>query len=80
MTRGLEVGSRWHNQDWFPEYAASLGLAYVQGESLAEALPHLEQAVAQETAMGGGHRAVGLTALSHGYLLTGPSGGSADAG
>jgi len=71
LERGLDVCRRWHNLDWFPEYAASLGLAYALGERLAEALPLLEQAVVQETTMGGGHRAIGLTALSHGYLLAG---------
>jgi tetratricopeptide (TPR) repeat protein len=71
LERGLDVCRRWHNLDWFPEYAASLGLAYAQVGRLAEALPLLEQALAQETTMGGGHRAIGLTALSHGYLLAG---------
>ena len=71
LERGLDVCRRWHNLDWFPEYAASLGLAYAQGGRLAEALPLLEQALAQETTMGGGHRAIGLMALSHGYLLAG---------
>jgi tetratricopeptide (TPR) repeat protein len=71
LERGLTLCRRWHNWDWFPEYAASLGLAYAQGGRLAEALPLLEQAVAQEASMGGGHRAIGLTALSHGYLLAG---------
>jgi DNA-binding winged helix-turn-helix (wHTH) protein/tetratricopeptide (TPR) repeat protein len=71
LERGLALCHRWHNLDWFPEYAASLGLAYAQGGRLAEALPLLEQAVAQEATMGGGHRAIGLTALSHGYLLAG---------
>jgi tetratricopeptide (TPR) repeat protein len=71
LERGLDICRRWHNLDWFPEYAASLGLAYAQGGRLAEALPLLEQAVAQEATMGGGHRAIGLTALSHGYWLAG---------
>jgi tetratricopeptide (TPR) repeat protein len=71
LKRGLDICRRWHNLDWFPEYAASLGLAYAQVGRLAEALPPLEQAVAQEATMGGGHRALGLTALSHGYLLAG---------
>jgi tetratricopeptide (TPR) repeat protein len=69
LERGLDICRRWHNLDWFPEYAASLGLVYAQGGRLAEALPLLEQAVAQETGMGGGHRAIGLMALSQGYLL-----------
>jgi tetratricopeptide (TPR) repeat protein len=71
LERGLDICRRWHNLDWFPEYAASLGLAYAQVGRLGEALPLLEQAVAQETTMGGGHCAIGLTALSHGYLLAG---------
>jgi DNA-binding winged helix-turn-helix (wHTH) protein/tetratricopeptide (TPR) repeat protein len=71
LERGLDICRRWHNLDWFPEYAASLGLAYALVGRLAEALPLLEQAVAQEITMGGGHSAVGLTALSHGYLLAG---------
>ena len=71
LERGLDICRRWHNLDWFPEYAASLGLAYAQVGRLAEALPLLEQAVVQEATMGGGHRAIGLTALSHGYWLAG---------
>jgi tetratricopeptide (TPR) repeat protein len=71
LERGLAICRRWHNWDWFPEYAASLGLAYAQGGHLAEALPLLGQAVAQEATMGGGHGAIGLTALSHGLLLAG---------
>ena len=71
LERGLDICRRWHNLDWFPEYAAALGLAYAQVGRLAEALPLLEQAVVQEATMGGGHRAIGLTALSHGYLLAG---------
>jgi tetratricopeptide (TPR) repeat protein len=71
LERGLDICRRWHNLDWFPEYAASLGLAYAQVGRLAKALPLLEQAVVQEVTMGGGHCAIGLTALSHGYLLAG---------
>jgi tetratricopeptide (TPR) repeat protein len=71
LERGLAICRRWHNRDWYPEYAASLGLAYAQGGHLAEALPLLGQAVAQEATMGGGHGAIGLTALSHGLLLAG---------
>jgi tetratricopeptide (TPR) repeat protein len=71
LERGLALCRRWHNLDWFPECAASLGLAYALAGRLAEALPLLEQAVAQEATMGGGHGAIGLTALSHGYLLAG---------
>jgi tetratricopeptide (TPR) repeat protein len=71
LARGLDLCRRWHNLDWFPECAGSLGLAYALTGRLADALPLLEQAVKQEATMGGGNGAVFLTRLSHGYLVAG---------
>jgi tetratricopeptide (TPR) repeat protein len=71
LERGLSLCRRWHNAEWFPEFAASLGLAYALVGRHAEALPMLEQAVEQETAAGGGHVSIWLTELSQGYLLVG---------
>jgi tetratricopeptide (TPR) repeat protein len=71
LARDLDLCRRWHNLDWLPECAGSLGLAYALTGRLADALPLLEQAVEQEAAMGGGNGAVFLTRLSHGYLLAG---------
>ena len=71
LARGLDLCRRWHNLDWLPECAGSLGLAYALTGRLADALPLLEQAVEQEATMGGGNGAVYLTRLSHGYLCAG---------
>ena len=71
LERGLDLCRRWHNVEWFPEFAASLGLAYGLVGRHAEALPLLEQAVEQETSLGGGHASIWLTELSQGYLLAG---------
>jgi tetratricopeptide (TPR) repeat protein len=71
LEQSLHDCQRWQNLDWLPECAASLGLAYALAGRLTEALPLLEQAVAQETAMGGGHVSIWLPALSQAYLLAG---------
>ena len=71
LERGLGLCRRWRNLEWFPEFAASLGLAYALVGRHAEALPLLEEAVEQEATMGGGHASVWFTELSQGYLLAG---------
>jgi tetratricopeptide (TPR) repeat protein len=49
---GLELCRVWSIQDWFPLIASTLGAAYAQSGHVAEALPLLEEAVEQATAMG----------------------------
>jgi tetratricopeptide (TPR) repeat protein len=71
LERSLDLCRRWHNLDWFPECAASLGLAYALAGRFAEALALLEQAVEQEVSMEGGHVSISLPELSQGYLLAG---------
>jgi DNA-binding winged helix-turn-helix (wHTH) protein/tetratricopeptide (TPR) repeat protein len=71
LEQGLELCRRWHNLDWLPECAASLGLAYALAGYLDDALPLLEQAMEQEAMMGGGYGALRSTELSQGYLLAG---------
>ena len=49
---GLELCRVWSIQDWFPLIASTLGAAYAQSGHVAEALPLLDEAVEQATAMG----------------------------
>jgi class 3 adenylate cyclase/tetratricopeptide (TPR) repeat protein len=49
---GLELCRVWNIRDWFPLIAATLGAAYALAGRVTEALPLLEQAVEQATAMG----------------------------
>jgi tetratricopeptide (TPR) repeat protein len=49
---GLELCRTWNIRDWFPLIAATLGAAYALAGRVTEALPLLEQAVDQATAMG----------------------------
>ena len=57
---------------WFPTVAAALGYAYTLSGRIPEALPLLQQAVAQDTSRGlsAGH-ARRVAYLSEAYLLTG---------
>src|SRR5262249_36986057 len=47
LEQGFDLCRRWHNLDWFPECAASLGLAYALSGRPADAFSLLEQAVEQ---------------------------------
>jgi hypothetical protein len=71
LEHGLDLCRRWHNLDWFPECATSLGLAYSLAGRLADASPLLEQVGAQEPTMTGGSRAIYCTKLGQSYLLAG---------
>ncbi|HEU5319796.1 MAG TPA: tetratricopeptide repeat protein, partial [Methylomirabilota bacterium] len=72
LTRSLELCRVWSIRLWLPRCAADLGSALALSGRVAEALPLLEQAVAQEDAMHtrGGH-ALWVALLSEGYSLAG---------
>jgi tetratricopeptide (TPR) repeat protein len=52
--RGLAVCQRYDLRDWHLELAASMWYAYALVGGLSEAVPLLEQAIRQYTAMRGG--------------------------
>ena len=57
---------------WFPSLAAALGYAYTLSERVSEALPLLQQAVAQDTSRGiAANHARRVANLSEAYLLAG---------
>jgi tetratricopeptide (TPR) repeat protein len=57
---------------WFPSVAAALGYAYTLSERVIEALPLLQQAVAQDTSRGiGANHARRVAYLSEAYVLAG---------
>jgi tetratricopeptide (TPR) repeat protein len=72
LERGLGLCQVANILTWFPTVAASLGYAYTLVGRVAEALPLLKQAAAQDTSRGisAGH-ARWVTYLSEAYLLTG---------
>jgi DNA-binding NtrC family response regulator/tetratricopeptide (TPR) repeat protein len=72
LERSMELCQVWQNQFSFPHIASPLGVAYALSGRVAEALPLLEQAVAQAASMGFmPFISRGLAALSEGYLLAG---------
>jgi tetratricopeptide (TPR) repeat protein len=68
LARGLAHCQTWHIQSWLHTVAGNLGHAYALSGRVAEALPLLEQAVAEGS--GGGH-AMWTARLSEAYLLAG---------
>jgi tetratricopeptide (TPR) repeat protein len=72
LERGLGICQAANIQLFVPAIASNLGAAYALDKRLSEALPLLEQAVAQATAMGRLSRLSFWTVqLSRGYLLAG---------
>jgi len=72
LERGLGICQAANIQLLVPFVASELGAAYTLAGRLPEALPLLEQAVAQATAMGrGSHLSFWTVQLSTGYLLAG---------
>jgi tetratricopeptide (TPR) repeat protein len=72
LERGLGIYQVANIQLLVPYVASDLGTAYALAGRLPEALPLLEQAVAQATAMGrGSHLSFWTVQLSAGYLLVG---------
>ena len=72
LERCLEICQVWHIPLVFPFAASSLGAAYTLAGRLAEALPLLEQAVEQTTAMRFiVIQSLWITQLSEAYLLAG---------
>jgi tetratricopeptide (TPR) repeat protein len=72
LERSLELCQIANILTWFPTVAATLGYAYTLGVRVAEALPLLQQAAAQDTSTGisAGH-ARWVAYLSEAYLLAG---------
>ena len=72
LERGLEVCQIANIQTWFPTVAATLGYAFTLAERVAEALPLLQQAAAQDLSRGiTAAHARWVAYLSEAYLLTG---------
>ena len=72
LERSLAVCRARSIGDWFPYIASSLGIAYLLSGRRVEALPLLEEVVAQRAAMRGGRPTAFLVAnLSEGYGLAG---------
>jgi class 3 adenylate cyclase/tetratricopeptide (TPR) repeat protein len=72
LERGLEVCQIANIPTWFPTVAATLGYAFTLADRLAEALPLLQQAAAQDLSRGiTAAHARWVAYLSEAYLLTG---------
>src|SRR5262249_44334777 len=70
LERGLGLCQEWQIAGWSPWITASLGAAYALVGRLAEALPLLEQAVEQGTAIRlMAYHALWVAFLGEGYLL-----------
>jgi tetratricopeptide (TPR) repeat protein len=72
LERGLGVCQIANIQTWFPTVAATLGYAFTLADRVAEALPLLQQAAAQDPSRGiTAAHARWVAYLSEAYLLTG---------
>jgi class 3 adenylate cyclase/tetratricopeptide (TPR) repeat protein len=72
LERGLSIYQVWPSPLHFSSLASPLGLAYALDERIAEALPLLEQAVEQDTAIRlMARQSLRVASLSEGYLLAG---------
>ena len=72
LERGLGQCQVANIRTWFPTVAATLGYAYTLAGRVAEALPLLQQAAAQDTSSGiSAAHARWVAYLSEAYLLTG---------
>ncbi|MGH7354313.1 MAG: ATP-binding protein, partial [Candidatus Rokuibacteriota bacterium] len=71
LDKGLGLSRTWSIAVWVPRLSSALGSALALSGRLGEALPLLEDAVAQSNALRTGDHAVSLMALGEGYEIAG---------